>query len=59
LFNTSYLIVVGIADIIFLYAVLLILRKNPSSSSKYFKLAMFFALIAFIAGSFLTLQRMP
>jgi geranylgeranylglycerol-phosphate geranylgeranyltransferase len=52
LFNTSYLIVVGIADIIFLYAVLLILRKNPSSSSKYFKLAMFFALIAFIAGSF-------
>ncbi len=53
LFNTSYLIVVGIADIIFLYAVLLILRKDPSASSKYFKVAMFFALIAFIAGSFL------
>jgi len=53
LFNTSYLIVVGIADIIFLYAVLLILRKNPSASSKNFKVAMFFALIAFIAGSFI------
>lgn len=53
LLNTSYLIVVSIADIIFLYAVLLILRKDPSASSKYFKVAMFFALIAFIAGSFL------
>ncbi|MFH1323220.1 MAG: geranylgeranylglycerol-phosphate geranylgeranyltransferase, partial [Methanobacteriota archaeon] len=52
LFNTSYLLVVGIADIIFLYAVLLILKKNPSASSKYFKVAMFFALVAFIAGSF-------
>ncbi|GFO97526.1 prenyltransferase [groundwater metagenome] len=54
MFNASYLLVVGIADIIFLYAVLLILNKNPSASSKYFKVAMFFALIAFIAGSFLT-----
>jgi geranylgeranylglycerol-phosphate geranylgeranyltransferase len=53
LLNTSYLIVVSIADIIFLYAVLLILKKNPSASSKYFKVAMFFALVAFIAGSFL------
>jgi geranylgeranylglycerol-phosphate geranylgeranyltransferase len=53
LFNTSYLLVVGIADIIFLYAVLLILKNNPSASSKYFKVAMFFALVAFIAGSFL------
>jgi geranylgeranylglycerol-phosphate geranylgeranyltransferase len=52
-FTTSYLIVVGIADIIFLYAVLMILRKNPAASSKYFKVAMFFALVAFIAGSFL------
>ena len=54
LFNTSYLLVVGIADIIFLYAVLLILKNNPSASSKYFKVAMFFALVAFIAGSFLS-----
>jgi geranylgeranylglycerol-phosphate geranylgeranyltransferase len=53
LFRDSYLLVVGIADIVFLYAVFLILKKNPSASSKYFKVAMFFALIAFIAGSFL------
>ncbi len=53
LFKDSYLLVVGIADIIFLYAVLLILKKNHSESSKYFKVAMFFALVAFIAGSFL------
>ena len=52
LFSTNYLLVVGIADIIFLYAVILILKKNPSASSKYFKVAMFFALVAFIAGSF-------
>ncbi len=53
LFKDSYLLVVGIADIVFLYAVFLILKKNPSASSKYFKVAMFFALVAFIAGSFL------
>ncbi len=52
LFRDSYLLVVGIADIVFLYAVFLILKKNPSASSKYFKVAMFFALVAFIAGSF-------
>ena len=52
LFKDSYLLVVGIADIIFLYAVFLILKKNPSASSKYFKVAMFLALVAFIAGSF-------
>ncbi len=51
LFNEHYLFAVGIADIVFLYAVYLILDKNPSSSSKHFKIAMFFALIAFIAGS--------
>ncbi len=53
LFKDSYLFVVGIADIVFLYAVFLILKKNPSASSKYFKVAMFLALGAFIAGSFL------
>lgn len=53
LFEYPYLLVVGIADIVFLYAVFLILKKNPSASSKYFKAAMFFALVAFIAGSFL------
>lgn len=53
LFNEYYLFAVGIADIVFLYAVLLILKKNPSASSRYFKIAMFLALIAFIAGSIL------
>lgn len=53
LFKYPYLLVVGIADIVFLYAVFLILKKNPTASSKYFKAAMFFALVAFIAGSFL------
>ncbi len=53
LFNESYLYVVGIADALFLYAIVLILKKNPSASSKYFKIAMFFALLAFIAGSIL------
>lgn len=52
LFNEYYL-VIGIADILFLYAMMLVLKKNPSASSKYFKVAMFFALLAFIAGSFL------
>jgi geranylgeranylglycerol-phosphate geranylgeranyltransferase len=53
LFNEYYLFVVVFADITFLYAIYLILKKNPSGSSKYFKVGMFFALIAFIAGSFL------
>jgi geranylgeranylglycerol-phosphate geranylgeranyltransferase len=53
LFKDSYLLAVGIADIVFLYAVFLILKNNPSASTKYFKVAMFFALVAFIAGSFL------
>ena len=53
LFKDPYLFVVGIADIVFLYSVFLILKKNPSASSKYFKVAMFLALVAFIAGSFL------
>lgn len=53
LFNEYYLFVVGIADIFFLYAMALVLKKNPSASSRYFKVAMFFALLAFIAGSLL------
>ena len=53
LFNESYLYVVGIADALFVYAVVLILKKNPSTSSKFFKIAMFFALLAFVAGSIL------
>lgn len=53
LFNEYYLVVVGIADIVFLYAMVQILRKNPAGSSKYFKVAMFLAMLAFIAGSLL------
>lgn len=53
LFNEYYLFVVGIADVIFLYAIFMILKQNPGESSKYFKVAMFFALLAFIAGSLL------
>lgn len=53
LFNEYYLFTVGIADIIFLYAVFLILKKEPSASSHYLKVAMFSALIAFVAGSVL------
>ena len=57
LFNEYYLYVVGIADIVFLYAMVQILRKNPTSSSKNFKVAMFLAMLAFIAGSIL--NRIP
>jgi geranylgeranylglycerol-phosphate geranylgeranyltransferase len=57
LFNEYYLVVVGIADIVFLYAMVQILRKNPAGSSKYFKMAMFLAMLAFIAGSIL--NRIP
>jgi len=57
LFNEYYLVVVGIADIVFLYAMVQILRKNPKVSSKYFKVAMFLAMLAFISGSIL--NKMP
>jgi geranylgeranylglycerol-phosphate geranylgeranyltransferase len=57
LFNEYYLVVVGIADIVFLYAMVQILRRNPAVSSKYFKVAMFLAMLAFIAGSLL--NRIP
>lgn len=53
LFNEYYLFVVGIADVVLLYAMFMILKKNPAASSKYFKVAMFLALLTFIAGSFL------
>jgi geranylgeranylglycerol-phosphate geranylgeranyltransferase len=57
LFNEYYLVVVGIADIVFLSAMVQILRKNPAGSSKYFKVAMFLAMLAFVAGSIL--NRIP
>lgn len=52
-FNEYYLVIVGIADVTFLYAMILILKNDPKASSKYFKVAMFIALLAFIAGSLL------
>jgi geranylgeranylglycerol-phosphate geranylgeranyltransferase len=52
LFNEYYLFFVGIADVIFFFAMFTILKRNPTASSKYFKVAMFSALLAFIAGSF-------
>lgn len=46
-----YLYIVFLADLGFLAAILqLLVRNNPTKSSKMFKIAMFFALIAFIAG---------
>jgi geranylgeranylglycerol-phosphate geranylgeranyltransferase len=55
MFNEYYLAVVGIADMVFIYAMLQILKKNPTKSSKYFKVAMFLAMLAFIAGSILNM----
>lgn len=46
-----YLYLVFLADLGFLAAVTQLLRNNPTKSSKMFKIAMFFALIAFIAGA--------
>ena len=46
-----YLYLVLLADLGFLAAIHQILaRNNPTKSSKMFKIAMFFALLAFIAG---------
>lgn len=46
-----YLYLVLLADLGFLAAIYqLLARNNPTKSSKMFKIAMFFALIAFIAG---------
>ncbi len=52
IFNGYFLVIAGIADVTFLYAMFMILRRQPSFSSKYFKAGMFLALIAFIVGSF-------
>ena len=46
-----YLYLVFLADLGFLAAIIqLLIRNDPTKSSKMFKIAMFFALIAFIAG---------
>ncbi len=46
-----YIYLVSLADLGFLAAIIqLLVRNNPTKSSKLFKIAMFFALIAFIAG---------
>jgi geranylgeranylglycerol-phosphate geranylgeranyltransferase len=52
LMSIRYLFLVGIADIIFAVAVYHILVKDdPTGSSRMFKMAMAFALISFIAGT--------
>ncbi|MPM64634.1 hypothetical protein SDC9_111521 [bioreactor metagenome] len=49
--GSRYLYLVSLADLGFLAAIIqLLIRNNPTKSSKMFKIAMFFALIAFIAG---------
>lgn len=49
--GSRYLYLVFLADLGFLAAIIqLVIRNNPTKSSKMFKIAMFFALIAFIAG---------
>ncbi|OJH48527.1 geranylgeranylglycerol-phosphate geranylgeranyltransferase [Methanohalophilus portucalensis FDF-1] len=46
-----YLPLVGIADLLFIAAVYSVLKNDPVLSSKRFKLAMFMALFAFVAGA--------
>jgi len=51
LLGLRYLYLVLLADLGFLAAIhQIIVRNNPAKSSKMFKIAMFFALLAFIAG---------
>ncbi|WP_209680077.1 geranylgeranylglycerol-phosphate geranylgeranyltransferase [Methanohalophilus levihalophilus] len=51
LLGEGYLYLVILADAVFAFAILTILRGNPAKSSKLFKYAMFLALFAFVAGS--------
>lgn len=51
LFNWYYLPVVAVADLIFIYAIMIQL-KNPKKSRKIAKGAMFVALFAFLLGAF-------
>ncbi len=51
LLGEGYLYLVFLADAVFVFAILAILRGNPAKSSKLFKYAMFLALFAFVAGS--------
>ncbi|MDK2893039.1 geranylgeranylglycerol-phosphate geranylgeranyltransferase [Methanohalophilus sp.] len=51
LLGEGYLYLVVLADAVFIFAILAILRGNPGKSSKWFKYAMFLALFAFVAGS--------
>lgn len=51
LLGLRYLYIVFLADLGFIAAIIqLLVLNNPTKSSKMFKIAMFFALIAFIAG---------
>jgi len=47
-----YLYLVSLADLGFLVAIYqLLVKDSPTKSSKMFKIAMLFALIAFVAGA--------
>jgi geranylgeranylglycerol-phosphate geranylgeranyltransferase len=47
-----YLPIVGIADAIFLYSLAVLLKKrDPAKSARYIKVAMFIALLSFLAGA--------
>jgi geranylgeranylglycerol-phosphate geranylgeranyltransferase len=52
LLGAGYLYIVVFADVVFLFAIWSILHGKPRLSSKWFKYAMFLALLAFVAGSF-------
>ncbi len=50
--GVAYLPLVGIADAIFLYALLVLLKKRDAAkSARYIKVAMFIALLSFLAGA--------
>jgi geranylgeranylglycerol-phosphate geranylgeranyltransferase len=53
-FGISYLIVVFVADLLFLVSITeIVLRDNAEKSSKLLKIAMFVALLAFVVGTVL------
>lgn len=49
--SMSYILIVGIADAVFIVAIVHVLHDNdPKTSSRYFKIAMMVALVAFVIG---------
>jgi len=49
--SMSYILIVGVADALFIVAIVHMLHDNdPKASSRYFKIAMMVALLAFVIG---------